>query len=132
MANNLPILKDKDKKVKKISLKKLRSKADGLLTPLTIKKYKWCLLCRNLTQVAHHYIKKSESNRLRYEIDNLIPLCTSCHCALHNHETIYGNRIVKIKGQSWHDNLISLKQQYIKVDRTYYENAITKLNEKSI
>jgi 5-methylcytosine-specific restriction endonuclease McrA len=116
-------------KKKLTPLKKLRSTADRLLTPLTQKLHPQCLLCGNLTQVAHHYIKKSESNRLRYEVDNLIPLCTKCHCALHNHETIYGNKIVKIKGQSWHDKLIKMKQEYCKVDRFYYENAITKLND---
>ena len=127
MANNKPLPKDKDKKGKKVSLKKLRSIADGLLTPLIIKLFPRCLLCGNPTQVAHHYIKKSESNRLRYIIENLINLCTNCHCALHNHETIYANKIVKIEGQPWHDKLISLKQQYIKVDREYYEKAIVYL-----
>jgi 5-methylcytosine-specific restriction endonuclease McrA len=116
-------------KKKLTPLKKLRTIADGLLTPLIKRLFPRCLLCGNPTQVAHHYIKKSESNRLRYIVENLINLCTSCHCALHNHETIYGNRIVKIKGQEWHDKLIKMKQEYIKVDRGYYENAITKLNE---
>ena len=111
-------------------LKRLRNKADSLLTPIIIKKYPRCLLCSMPTQVAHHYIKKSESNRLRHELDNLINLCSNCHIALHCHETIYSNRIVKIKGQDWHDGLIKKKQEYCKTDRFYYEEAIERLSKE--
>lgn len=109
------------------SLKTLKNKADSLLTPLIIKLFPRCLLCSQPAQVAHHFIKKSESNRLRYEMDNLIPLCHKCHCALHNHETIYSGRITLLKGTEWFMNLIKKKKEYIKVDRFYYREAIERL-----
>lgn len=113
--------------MKKPSLKTLRNKADKLLTPIIIKLFPRCLLCNAQTQVAHHFIKKSESNRLRYVIDNLIPLCHKCHCALHSHETIYSGKITLIKGTDWLLSLLKLKQEYQKVDRLYYETNIERL-----
>jgi 5-methylcytosine-specific restriction endonuclease McrA len=115
------------KRRKKSDKQKLQKEADSLLTPLIIKLHPKCLLCGHPTQVAHHHIKKSESNRLRYVVDNLINLCTKCHCALHSHETIWSNKIIKIKGQEWHDNLMKIKQEFCKVDKQYYLNAIEKL-----
>lgn len=119
----------KDKKPKKMSLKKLKDNADKLLTPIIIKLFPKCLLCKNPTQVAHHHFKKSESNRLRYEIDNLIPLCSHCHCALHCHETIYVGRIIKKKGLKWLNVLEKKKKEYCKVDRAHFEEAIIRLSE---
>jgi 5-methylcytosine-specific restriction endonuclease McrA len=113
----------------KTAMQKTRDEADHLLTPLIQRMYPFCLLCLKPTQVAHHHIKKSESSRLRYEIDNLIPLCHVCHFNLHNHETIYSGKIIDKLGINWHNELISLKDEYVKVNIDFYKNAIIKLNE---
>lgn len=114
---------------KKASLKTLRNKADSLLTQIVKEKYPRCLLCNQETQVAHHFIKKSESSRLRYYLPNLIPLCNHCHLALHSHESLYSGRIIAIKGLDWFNDLEGKKREIIKVDRYFYEQHIENLKK---
>ena len=105
-----------------------QKKCDKLLSPLIAEFHPRCLLCGKPTQVAHHFVHKSKSNRLRYDFENLIPLCHSCHCALHNNESLYAARIVKIKGLRWFGKLEKLKQESIKVNRQYYEQIYQQLS----
>ena len=117
---------------KKTELQKLRDRADGQLTPHICQKHPRCLLCSMPSQVAHHYFKKSESNRLRYWEDNLIPLCHRCHFSLHQHETDYAGRIINIKGLDWHNDLVKKKQEYQKVDKLFYQKAIEEYENKTL
>lgn len=119
-------------KVPKVST--VRNKADALLTPLIKEMHPRCLLCpfateprSNPTQVAHHHVHKSQSTRLRYEIDNLIPLCNQCHLMLHNNESFWASKIVEIRGLDWFRNLERLKNEYVKADWRYYQAAIDRL-----
>ena len=116
------------KPMKKVSsLGSLRNKCDKLLTPRTVKQCPRCELCGKPSQVAHHFVHKSKSNRLRYEMINLIPLCNSCHFALHQNESEYAGRIVKGRGLLWFETLEILKRETIKVNRQYYENQLKQL-----
>ena len=117
--------------MKQSSIKTLRNKADSLLTPLTIKLKPKCLLCGGPTQVAHHHVHKSKSNRLRYHLENLINLCSGCHFKLHQNESKWASEIVRIKGMEWYENLRKIEQEYVKVDRFFYLKAIEYLNEVS-
>jgi 5-methylcytosine-specific restriction endonuclease McrA len=125
--------KKKTKPMKRTKLKKvsslgtLRNKCDKLLSPLIVKIYGKCELCGKPAQVAHHFVHKSKSNKLRYEIINLIPLCNSCHFALHQNESEYAARIVKIRGLLWFDTLEILKRETIKVNRKHYEEVYKEL-----
>ena len=115
--------------MKSLSLKNLRNKADALLSPTIIKLFPVCLLCGGNTQVAHHHFHKSKSNRLRYEIENLINLCASCHFKLHQNESKWASEIVRIKGLSWYEKLRVMEQGYVKVDRYFYEEAIDRFTK---
>lgn len=129
--NGQPLLKEKDKKQKKKSPRQLQKKCDALLTPIVKKRHPKCLLCGKPTEVAHHHVHKSKSNALRYDFDNLINLCHSCHFALHQNESYYASKIVQIKGMDWFAELEKKKQQTIKTDVIYYQNKLTELqNEK--
>ena len=108
---------------------KLQTKCDSLLTPIIKKKYPRCLLCSNPTEVAHHHIHKSKSSILRYDLENLINLCNSCHLALHHNESYYASKIVKIKGLEWFDSLERKKNQIIKVDKYWYLNNLERLQK---
>lgn len=110
-------------------MKYTQKKCDALLTPIIKKLYPKCLLCSNDTQVAHHFIKKSVSSNLRYNIDNLIPLCNPCHCRLHfNDEGLWNGRVAVIKGKEWLDNLEKNKKASLKCDCLYYEENYNRLN----
>ena len=88
------------------------NKADKLLTPIVRKLTPKCEACGNDTQVAHHWIEKSRSNYLRYDLRNLIALCQSCHTKIHNR---FGNSvtgcldvadiIIQKRGKKWKKQL---------------------------
>ena len=106
----------------------LRNKADALLTPIIKAKFPRCLLCPNDTQVAHHHVHKSQSTRLRYHLDNLIPLCNPCHFKLHHNESYWAGKIIEIRGMDWFKELDRLKNEIVKADRFYYQAAYERLS----
>jgi len=119
----------------KSEISKLQAKCDKLLSPIIKYMSPVCLLngslgnekCTYDTQVAHHHIHKASSNRLRYEIDNLIPLCNHCHLMLHMNESLWASRIVEINGLPWFQDLYRKKQETIKTNKVYYEEQLERL-----
>ena len=113
---------------------KKQKECDKLLQLLNKKLYKKCEACGAENQVAHHWIEKSRSSYLRYVLDNLIPLCNSCHSKIHN---IFGNSVVgglnvaeiiiKKRGRAWKNRLDRLQPTYIKVNLAHYEEVYTQL-----
>jgi hypothetical protein len=86
-----------------------------------------CIFCGKDTQVAHHFIKKSESSRLRYEIENLINLCNFCHARLHHNESYWSAIIVAGLGVPWFERLKKMKHEYVKTDVHFYIGNAEKL-----
>lgn len=115
-----------------MTLKTLRNKCDAKLTPIIRAKHPKCLLdapnCTGATQVAHHHVHKSKSNRLRYELDNLIPLCNHCHIVLHHNESYWASKVVEKKGLAWFKKLDRMKNEYVKVDKVFYEKNLVLLS----
>lgn len=107
----------------------LKNKCDKLLSPVLRKLKPDCLLCGAPTQVAHHHVHKSKSNRLRYELENLINLCNGCHFKLHHNESYWASKIVEIKGLKWFKELEKMKNETVKTDYLFYEANLTKLEE---
>ena len=114
---------------------KLQKKCDSYLTPIVKQQSEMCEAgCGNYTQVGHHWIEKSRSARLRYEIENIIPLCNSCHSKIHNR---FGNNIVggvdiaeviiKKRGRDWFNRMNKLQGEMIKTNKAYYEEQLEKL-----
>lgn len=112
-------------------LSTMRNKCDALLSPLIIKLYPNCLLCGQKTQVAHHHKHKSSSTRLRYELDNLINLCNSCHYKLHQNESYWASKIVEIKGLEWFKKLDKMGWEYVKADVHFYIEQYERLKKLS-
>jgi 5-methylcytosine-specific restriction endonuclease McrA len=119
------------KKLPKLST--MRNKCDALLTPIIKEIYPRCLLntsnCSSYTQVAHHHIHKSRSTRLRYELDNLIPLCHHCHVVLHHNESYHASKIIEIKGIEWFKELDKMKDEYVKADVHWYIEQYERLKD---
>lgn len=126
------------KKIKKKlpALSTLRNKADALLTPICKKHNPNCESCGQPTQVGHHWIEKSRSSYLRYDLRNLVALCHSCHAKIHNR---FGNSVVggldvaeiiiNKRGRAWKEQLDKDAETYQKVDRIFYTEAIERLSD---
>lgn len=115
------------KKPKLPSPRALQKKCDALLTPIIKAKYPKCLLCGQATQVAHHHVHKSKSLILRYDLDNLINLCNSCHFALHQNESYYASLIVQIKGMMWFEGLQKKKDKILRTSPMWYMEKLNYL-----
>ncbi len=113
--------------IRKLTTKGLQKQCDSLLSPIVIKLNPTCLLCPNPTQVAHHHVHKSKSLILRYNMDNLVNLCHSCHLALHMNESYHASRIVEIRGLEWFRELQKEKNKIIKADVIWYSEQLGKL-----
>jgi hypothetical protein len=94
--------------------KRTQKQCDALLTPLIKLLNPYCMLCGQSTQVAHHHVHKSKSLVLRYNIDNLIPLCNGCHFKLHLNESYWASKIVETRGIEWFQYLDKEKNKIIK------------------
>ena len=135
---NLPSqtpLARKPRKKKTHSLKSLRDKADSLLTPLCKKYSPNCECCNQPTQVGHHWIEKSRSSFLRYDMRNLVALCNSCHAKIHNR---FGNSIVggldvaeiiiNKRGRAWKEQLDKEHTTHQPVNKTFYIENYNRLS----
>ena len=108
---------------KRSKLGTLRNKCDALMQIIGHRRNPFCLLCGKAQQVMHHFFPKSVSSFLRYNWDNLVPLCNGCHMRLHQSgDPSYEERIKKIKGQKWYNWLAQHARDYIKINTAYYEN----------
>jgi len=58
-----------------------------------------CTLCSDKATLLHHKDKNKSNNA----IDNLVPLCTSCHSILHNKERNSFIPMLKARGIKFHD-----------------------------
>jgi len=101
-----------------------RRKADKAMQEWGRKTYKKCLVCDKPISCLHHYYPKSTSSALRYDIDNLIPICVGCHFSHHNGNPAIQNKINDIKGRIWLNNLMLKKNIIIKPTVKYYQDII--------
>jgi hypothetical protein len=92
------------------TVKQLKKKADKALQEWGARNYHACLVCGGEYNCLHHYYPKSVSSTLRYDKDNLIPICIGCHFRHHHGTPEIQNQINKIKGSQWLENLEKKKQ----------------------
>lgn len=86
--------------------KALKKKLDRLLQLKHVPLNPKCLVCGDRTSEMHHYIKKSHSNNLRYDKNNIVPLCKVCHCKHHiSGDPRIHQVILKKKGHAWAEKL---------------------------
>jgi|ERR1035437_5317474 hypothetical protein len=123
--------------MKKPTKEKMRDKADALCTPIVKLISPNCEACGMSTQVCHHWIEKSRSNRLRHDPMNFIALCQSCHTKIHN---LFGNSIVgglnvadiirEKRGKKWCTDIIRIGNEIVKADYFFFEGNFNKLTQK--
>lgn len=105
-----------------------QKQCDKLLQELVRAKNTKCLLCHNPCEVGHHFIRKSLSSYLRYDLRNIIPLCNSCHCKHHLQEDpSFEIKIVDIMGRDWYNGLEVDRRKYNKVNVDFYNRTYDNL-----
>lgn len=118
-------------KRKKSELTKIKEKCDKAIQVAYMKQYKECEVCDRKAYCLHHFYPKSMSLNLRYDLDNLVPICRGCHMRHHNANdpTIHVS-ITRQRGYDWYDKLEKKRNKKIKVDKEYYEKKLKELNER--
>lgn len=111
---------------KKISY--YRRKADSVMQEWGRRNYKDCIVCGSPMSCLHHYFPKSTSSALRYDEDNLIPLCVGCHFKHHNGDPRIQNTINAVKGSDWLEILNTKKNNSVKPNKAYYLTIIENYN----
>ena len=115
---------------KRSKLQIAKSRTDKLCTPVAKTLHPNCEVCGQPTTVGHHWIEKSRSNNLRYNPDNLIGLCQSCHYKIHNrngtmimtsHDIV--DDIIKVRGKDWKERMDIEGRKIIKADLNWVEKA---------
>ena len=107
------------------TLKQLQSKADKALQTKGRKEFSKCEICGEPIHCLHHFFTTASSARLRYEWENMIPVCRSCHFSHHQKFDPHINvTILRVRGFDWYDNLVEIKKESIKTNRVYYNNIL--------
>jgi len=115
-------------------IKKLQHQADLLFYAVVCRLHPQCLVCEiNKAQTGHHFIYKSQSATLRYDLRNGIPICNSCHCRHHQSgDPAVVDTIIRKKGLEWANEMYRIKKIISKKYKgiSYYEDVIRELNMK--
>jgi len=110
-----------------MKIKTLRNKADRLLQEWGRDNYKRCEMCNAMMSCLHHFHPKSSSSALRYEKNNMIPVCHPCHLGFHSSRSAdFNSRIIIKRGNEWAKKLLKKKAKIIKPNQSYYLKIIKK------
>jgi|GEM_PF-1556866 len=113
----------KPKKTTQQKKAKLRRKCDKLLQEYIRATYKTCLICDKPVSCGHHFFPKSTCSALRYDIQNIIPICCGEHFSHHNGNPEIHIRIIEVKGSEWLSDLRRKKRTlFVKTSLEYYKN----------
>jgi|TARA_Y100000034_G_scaffold43202_1_gene52755 5-methylcytosine-specific restriction endonuclease McrA len=108
-------------------IKRLRNKADRLLQEKNRRENARCMVCDKECTVGHHFWPKSTSSRLRYEMDNIVPLCQGCHLRHHSGDPTIHAKVLEERGKDWYKKLDSIRREVTKQSIKYFEDVIEKL-----
>lgn len=101
----------------KSKLQSLKKKLDRLIQEKYVPINPRCLVCGEKTNCMHHFIQKSQSLFLRWDVRNLVPLCSKCHCKHHvTGDPAIVESIIFQKGFAWFDELERDRRKVFKVN----------------
>ena len=126
-----PLKRGKLKRQSLMPLPKLQRECDKLYQLVGKKLMPHSIVSGKPVEVIHHFYTKQSSSRLRYDMDNGIPLTRGEHFAIHiksDPEIIA--RIIERRGQKWYQELSAKRHLPIKVDRLYYQQVLVSLEKK--
>ena len=120
----------------KPSIKTLKNKADKLFQELGRALYTNCCLCGGEYTCLHHFIHRSQSLALRWDIKNGVPVCHKCHCRIHAkndpediwHIEYVMNDIFILR--DWKEYITKKKREVFKANKTNLLEVIGRLKEQ--
>jgi hypothetical protein len=116
--------------VKTKTIARLRKEADKLYQIKLIKLKPKSAVSGEPTEVIHHYVSKSQSNNLRYDTDNGVPLTHKEHARHHlSGDPNIVASILKTYGQEWHDDLQRYRYIIFKFNKGNLLEIIKELEE---
>ena len=116
-----------DKKTR-AKIKRLRKEADKLYQLWLIREKPKSIISGKPTEVIHHLIPKSQSNNLRYDWDNGIPLTNNEHARHHlSGDPSIVAKILEKMGKKWFDDLQVRRNIICKLNVGYLEEVIKRL-----
>jgi len=111
------------------SIKTLRRKADRLYQIKLKRDKPVSVVSGQATEVIHHFIPKSQSNNLRYDEKNGVPLTNAEHFI---HERKRDPTVVEAclrkYGQAWYDDLQKRRRIIRKLNKGYLKQVIKELS----
>jgi len=123
----------KKKKKKVVKLSTLRNKADKLFYKLIVALNNGkCEVCNKKAVTAHHFVPKSLSSLLRYDVRNGIAICLKEHFSHHKKaDPEIHWKVFKKRGAKWGDELIKIRHQKNQkyLGKEYYRSVIKRLEE---
>lgn len=109
----------------------LRAKADQLWQEAVKRIHgENCEVCGSDYRVAgHHFYRKSSHGHLRYDTENGVRLCFSCHRRLHDGATEIVDKIEIIRGKKWRTKMLKKSRERIKssYQTIFYYQSIIKM-----
>lgn len=116
------------KKEKGKPIGKWQRECDSLQQEINRLMYPDCEVCGKAMTTGHHFFPKSTSARLRYEFDNLIPICNGCHMQHHQagNPRIHAT-IIKKRGKEWYELMDNLSREKVQVTVGYYRTIKSNL-----
>jgi len=117
---------------------KLEDEAYKLWKQLALRKWGMiCVVCGEPADVFHHFIPKSRSRLLRFNVSNAIPICSKCHYKIHfSSKPTEIHRIVRkirrVRGKDWCDYIDVMEREPLKgtYGIHYLENLIEELKKQ--
>ena len=111
-------------------IKKARKKADKLFQEIGLYLTPKCECCGRPATEIHHFIPKSLSTYLRYDLENGISLCRSCHFAHHSkYDPEIYEKMTANKSPEWFAHIKSKRQEFVKPTLAWYESKILTLTK---
>lgn len=119
-------------KNKRAEIRKLEKLADSLYQIRMKEKYPVSIISGLPVEVIHHYCPKSQSNNLRYDEINAIPLTNGEHFRHHTcGDPIIISTILKKRGPEWEDDINLRRHIICKHTKEYLESVIERLSTKT-
>jgi hypothetical protein len=127
--------------------KTLKNKADKLFQELGRQVYDKCYVkgCKEPYSCLHHFIHKSQSNALRWDLWNGIPVCHKHHCKIHAKNdpidildiTMWARErfnwdIINTHGYSWEEYIRDKKNEVFKERIFVLEEVIEQLKGRML
>lgn len=114
---------------KRAEIRKLEKTADALFQMAGKIKYPYSIISGKPVEVIHHFVPKSQSNNLRYDFDNAIPLTNGEHFRHHNTgDPSIVSTIIAKRGLAWSDGLNLRRHIPVKETKERLEKIIEELS----